>query len=284
MARNPFNYYYVPGLSPWPFLVALNIGSLCLSLVMWMHRSVDFMILLLPVLGVLLCLLCWWRNLLDEVDLGFHNRYVVKTYRDGVAIFIFSEAMMFFSLFWAFLYSSESPSASLDLLWPPLGVRCPKPFSTALFSTGLLISSSFYCVWAHKAMYSRDYSWAPIIGVAYSVLCGAVFLRYQFHEYYMNSFSMADSVFGSCFYILTGFHGFHVVIGSLWLLVSMFRLILGHFSRKRHFGLVACFWYWHFVDVVWVFVWLLFYLVMGGWLFEKWMAYKGLEKFIIPSE
>lgn len=244
----------------------------------------DFYITALPLTGLIYRINSWISDLLLEGDAGFHTTFVIKTYRDCVGIFIFREAIIFFSFFWAFLHSAISPSCNLDILWPPLGVRCPNPFSTALFSTNLLIASRFLCMLCHRSIKLGDYDYYPLLSLFLAIVCGSIFLVVQAYEYYKNSFCIADRVFGSCFYLLTGFHGFHVLLGVLWLSVSWLRLYFGHFSKMRHHGMRISFWYWHFVDVVWIFVWLLFYLWYGGWAFEKYIEYKGLSHLVVPRD
>lgn len=191
---------------------------------------------------------------------------------------------MFFSFFWAFLHSAISPSCNLDILWPPLGVRCPKPFATAWFRTNLLVARSFLCMLCHRAIKLGDYDYTPLGTLLLAIGCGVLFMVVQIYEYYKNSFSIADSVFGSCFYLLTGFHGFHVFVGVIWLIVTWFRLYLGHFSKIRHHGIRVSFWYWHFVDIIWIFVWFLFYLWFGGWAFEKYIKWKGLGHLVVIGD
>nr|URW97669.1 cytochrome c oxidase subunit III [Vignadula atrata] len=259
MHRIPYSRYYVPGLSPWPFVVGLCCNSLCVSLVLWCHRMDCFLLFSMTFLLILVTVIFWWRDLLREGDMGFHTRFVVKSFRDGVGFFIFSEIMFFMSFFWALFHSCLSPSSSVGCEWPPIGIRVPNPFSTALFNSCLLISSGVFCTYAHKSIIVKDYDYECFIGLSMTILCGIVFIFIQLREYYWNSFSIADSIYGSVFYMLTGFHGAHVIVGTTWLLVSFLRMLYGHFSKKRHFGLEACLWYWHFVDIVWIMVWFFVY-------------------------
>lgn len=146
VVRNPYNRYYVPRRSPWPVLLAWSVGGLCFTLVLWFHRKINFYFFLLPLVSLFRRLVCWWRDLIKERYMGVFTRFVIKTYRDGVFFFICREAIIFFSFFWAFFHSRWSPSTNLDMMWPPLGVRCPKPFRTALFRTSLLIRRRVFCV------------------------------------------------------------------------------------------------------------------------------------------
>nr|ACV65362.1 cytochrome c oxidase subunit III [Mytilus californianus] len=270
MVRNPFSRYYVPQPSPWPFLVSISINGSAVSLVLWLHRSPSILLSVLSVMGLVGGLSSWWRDLIREGDMGFHTRFVIKSFRDGVGLFIFSEVMFFFSFFWGFFHNALSPSCELGMRWPPPGIRTPNPMSTSLFETGLLISSGLFVTQAHKSLQMKDYDVGPFLGLVCTILCGSIFFSVQLREYYWNSFTISDSVYGSIFYLLTGFHGVHVVVGTLWLMVSLARLWRGDFSSRRHFGLEACIWYWHFVDVVWVALWCIVYVWFGGWLYMWW--------------
>lgn len=248
---------------------------MCVRLILWLHRTARYWLLGIRLLRLGLRLISWWRDLLREGDLGLHTRFVVKRFRDGVAIFILSEVMFFFSFFWSFFHSCLSPSIELGGRWPPPGIRTPNPVSTGLFNTTLLIRRGVFATYAHKSIISRDYDKGSFQGLGLTIVCGVLFFRVQLREYYWNSFTIADSVYGRTFYMLTGFHGIHVFVGTLWLIVRFGRLWFGHFRSRRHFGLEACLWYWHFVDVVWVFVWLFVYLWFGGWIYKWWFEYWG---------
>ena len=134
----------------------------------------------------------------------------------------------------------------------------------------MLLRRGAFVTYAHKSLKQGDYHKGPLIGVALAIMCGALFIFLQLREYYWNRFTIADRVYGSVFYIITGFHGIHVIVGTGWLCVSFFRLWLGHFTRHNHFGFTACLWYWHFVDVVWLVVWTLVYGWWGGHLYKMW--------------
>nr|UVH65885.1 cytochrome c oxidase subunit III [Perna perna]UVH65898.1 cytochrome c oxidase subunit III [Perna perna]WRV01109.1 cytochrome c oxidase subunit III [Perna perna] len=269
MHRNPFTRYYVPGPSPWPLVVGVCCNSLCVSLVLWMHRMQAEKLFLVTFLVLGLTATLWWTDVLREGDMGVQTQYVLKSYRDGMGLFIFSEIMFFFSFFWALFHNCLSPSGNIGCEWPPLGIRTLDPMSTALFNTFLLISSGSFCTYVHNTIRKQCYDSWCLINMLLTITCGVLFLVGQGNEYFFCSFSIADSVYGSTFYMLTGFHGGHVMVGTTWLIVSFFRMWRGHFSKDRHFGLEACLWYWHFVDVVWLFVWLIAYFWLGGMFSDK---------------
>ena len=264
MHRIPYSRYYVPGPRAWPFVVGLCCNRLCVSLILWCHRIECGKLFLSTFLLILATAIFWWRDLLREGDIGLHTWFVIKRYRDGVGFFIFSEVIFFIRFFWAFFHRCLSPARRVGCEWPPVGVRTPNPFSTALFNTCLLIRRGVFCTYAHKRITLKDYDYECFIGIILTISCGVVFIGVQLREYYWNSFAIADRVYGRVFYILTGFHGAHVIVGTSWLLVSFGRLWFGHFRKRRHFGLEACLWYWHFVDVVWILVWFLVYFWFGG--------------------
>nr|QKY75025.1 cytochrome c oxidase subunit III [Semimytilus algosus] len=271
MIRSPF---YRVSPSPWPPMVALCLLAMALMLVNWVYR-VEYSMDILLVGGTLLtgCLICWWRDLLREGDQGYHSKYVIKTFRDGMVMFIMSEVMFFMSFFWAFFHSSLSPNAEVGGNWPPMGVVTPNAFSVPLLNTWVLVTSGVAVNYANSSIKSCDYDYGSLASMVFTILCGLLFVSLQYIEYFENSFSVSDSVYGSSFYMLTGFHGAHVIFGSLFLIVSFGRLWLGHFLSHRRFGFEACVWYWHFVDVIWIVVYALIYVWGGGQLFNWWYSF-----------
>jgi heme/copper-type cytochrome/quinol oxidase subunit 3 len=177
-------------------------------------------------------------------------------------LFIASEVMFFFAFFWAFFHSSLNPSIGIGCQWPPKGIETLDPWSLPLLNTFILLSSGATVTWAHHAIIYGSFSNA-ILALGVTVGLGLIFSVVQAYEYLEASYGLTDSVFGSTFYMLTGFHGFHVFVGTLFLLVCLIRLNSGHFTRTHHVGFEAAAWYWHFVDVIWIFVFLFIY-VWGG--------------------
>nr|YP_010580950.1 cytochrome c oxidase subunit III [Mytilisepta virgata]UZT27173.1 cytochrome c oxidase subunit 3 [Mytilisepta virgata] len=271
VVRSP---YYRVSPSPWPPLVAFCLVNMAIGLVSWMYR-VNYSINIILVGGLLLvsCLYLWWRDVLREGDQGYHSKYVIKTYRDGMIMFIVSEVMFFFSFFWAFFHSSLSPNVEVGGNWPPCGIRSPNAFSIPLLNTWVLVTSGISVNYAHNSLKCRDYDYGSIIGMIFTIVCGIFFVKLQYMEYFSNSFCISDSVYGSVFYMLTGFHGAHVIFGTLFLMVTLGRLWFGHFLLNRRFGFEACVWYWHFVDVIWIAVYIFVYVWGGGQLFDLWYKY-----------
>lgn len=204
-------------------------------------------------LGLILLLLCffWWRDVCRESTFqGKHTVKVVRGLRIGVVLFILREVIFFFSFFWAYIHYSLNPQFG----WPPRGIEPLDALSVPLLNTILLLSSGATITWRHATLLRGRPQ-----GVLFTIFLGILFTLLQFMEYYTCSFGISDSVFGRIFYLATGFHGIHVVIGTLFIGVGAVRIRRGHFSALRHFGFEARAWYWHFVDVVWLFLFIIVY-------------------------
>jgi cytochrome c oxidase subunit 3 len=201
----------------------------------------------------------WWRDVRREATLqGLHTSEVELNIRWGIALFIVSEVLFFFSFFWAYFHIMLSPRLDVGLVWPPIGVLEFNPLLVPLLNTTILLSSGLTVTWAHHAIIISNYKEA-VLGLGLTVGLGVYFTLIQGYEYITSYFRLSDSVYGSCFFVATGFHGLHVLIGSTFLLTCLVRLYLGQFSSAHHFGLEAAAWYWHFVDVVWIFLFLRVY-------------------------
>lgn len=153
--------------------------------------------------------------------------------RLGIVLFIVSEVFFFFGFFWAYVHSSCSPAVELGSLWPPKGLTSVSALGLPLLNTALLLSSAATVTFSHTSLVSSKFL-AAVSGLLVTLGLGFAFLIFQLQEFKLCSFCISDSVYGSCFFLLTGFHGFHVLLGSLFLLESYFRLILMHFSPSRH--------------------------------------------------
>jgi len=192
------------------------------------------------------------------VYLGCHSRAVQVGLRLGFLLFILSEVALFFSLFWAYFHCSLSPAIELGSCWPPTGLVPIPPLSLPLVNTFVLLTSSVTLTCAHLQLLTWDLR-SCVLSFTLTLCLGAYFLTLQGIEYFHSTFSIADSAFGSIFFLLTGFHGFHVLLGIIFLIFMFFRLLSLHFTSTRHLGFVFSIWYWHFVDVVWLFVYLIVY-------------------------
>lgn len=239
--------------SPWPIFMSFSVFNLVIGLVAYMHRfdGSSFQ-LCLGLVNVLSVLFFWWRDVIREATFeGMHTLPVQKNLKFGVALFILSEVMFFVGFFWAYFHSSLSPSIQLGSVWPPVGITPIDPFGVPLLNTFILLTSGVTLTICHHAIVHGYYNLA-INSIVATIAYALVFTVEQFFEYLHSSFSINDGIYGSTFFMLTGFHGFHVIIGTIFIVVCAFRLELGHFTNTHHVGFESAAWYWHFVDVVWL--------------------------------
>nr|YP_010463767.1 cytochrome c oxidase subunit III [Lophogaster typicus]UUL70716.1 cytochrome c oxidase subunit III [Lophogaster typicus] len=253
-----FHPYHLVNMSPWPLFTAISAMTLTTGLVKWFTLSaMDLMIL--GLLLMLMLMLQWWRDVVREGTLqGFHSLSVKVGLQLGMILFITSEVLFFFSFFWAFFHSSLSPVFELGGLWPPSGIITFKWYGIPLLNTVILLSSGVTVTWAHHSILESKYN-ESILSLGLTVLLGIYFTMLQAMEYIEAPFCISDSVYGSTFFVATGFHGLHVIIGTIFLLVCLIRLFFFHMSSDHHFGFEAAAWYWHFVDVVWLFLYVMVY-------------------------
>ena len=246
--------------SPWPIISAFSALFLTFGGVMYMHGYIggDFL-WRFGVFMILYMMFCWWRDIIREATIeGQHTKAVQAGLRMGVILFIVSEIMFFFAFFWAFFHSSVNPSFTIGGVWPPAFLVILDPWKVPLLNTIILLSSGASVTWAHHAIVWGSKKEA-IFGLSITIVLAIFFTFQQVLEYLTAPFSISDGIYGSTFYLATGFHGFHVFIGTCFLIVCLFRLILDHFTRTHHFGFEAAAWYWHFVDVVWLFLFVTIY-------------------------
>nr|YP_010384981.1 cytochrome c oxidase subunit III [Xenophthalmus pinnotheroides]UPL64991.1 cytochrome oxidase subunit III [Xenophthalmus pinnotheroides] len=253
-----FHPYHLVDMSPWPLTGSISAMMLTTGLVKWFHQY-NMNLLLLSFVAILLTMIQWWRDVTREGTYqGLHTSVVMKGLRWGMILFIVSEVLFFFSFFWAFFHSSLSPTIEIGMCWPPAGINPFNPFQIPLLNTTILLSSGATVTWAHHAIMTSNHSQA-IQSLGLTIILGLYFTALQAFEYFEAPFSIADSVFGSTFFVATGFHGLHVIIGTSFLLVCFMRLYNYHFSSTHHVGFEAAAWYWHFVDVVWLFLYIFIY-------------------------
>jgi cytochrome c oxidase subunit 3 len=258
--------YHILPPSPWPLLTAFSALSLASGLIMFMH-SVPYGKLLLPV-GLLLTISMmgfWWADVIKESHAGDHTPVVQLHLRYGMILFIASEVMFFVGWFWAFFDASLFPKAveAVGGVWPPKGIEPLNPFKFPLLNTLILLCSGTTVTWAHHALIHGDRKGLKQ-GLWCTILLGMLFTSIQAWEYIHAPFAFKGNIFGATFFMATGFHGFHVIVGTIFLAVCQFRAYQGEFTPRQHFGFEAAAWYWHFVDVVWLFLFLSIY-VWGGW-------------------
>ena len=257
--------YHLVEPSPWPIVAAFAAFFLLSGLAFTFHRILyGSWILILGLLLTLTTMYFWFRDVAVEASyLGYHTFIVKKGLKYGFYAFIASEIMLFFGFFWAFFHSSLSPDLSIGNKWPPTGVIGIFPYFYPLFNTALLIISGFAVTWAHKGFGVGSYK-ESIDALLWTIGLGFFFVYLQGVEYYASTFNFSDSVYASVFYCLTGLHGCHVIVGALFLRVCLIRLLRNHFLRNHYLGFVCAIWYWHFVDVVWIGLFLSVYC-WGNW-------------------
>jgi len=252
--------YHLVDPSPWPFVISFGLFFLTFGTAMFFHGYLGSKLLAsLGFLIVIFTMYTWFRDIVREaVYEGQHTKQVQLGLRNGMLLFIFSELMFFVSFFWAFFHSSLAPTPEIGSLWPPLGIETVNAWHVPLLNTIILLSSGATITWAHHAIIFGDRKNA-ILSLIITVSLAIFFTFIQAYEYIESTFTISDSIYGTTFYLLTGFHGLHVIIGTIFIIVSTIRLINHHFTKQHHFGFEAAAWYWHFVDVVWLFLFVTLY-------------------------
>lgn len=279
--------FHMPRPSVWPLAGAFAAGLLALGAVLFMHKDFSiglsgFFTLLGRLFGgnpelaqdsysfsvenfglkgvflgfaaVLFVMWVWWRDVIKEAFVEKAHSPITKIgFRYGMALFISSEVMFFVAFFWAFFNASLFPGEALGGVWPPKDVEAIEAFDLPFLMTMVLLLSGCTVTWAHHAILENKQAEA-VRALAITVALGVVFTIIQGYEYHHAAFGFKDSVYSSAFYMATGFHGFHVLVGTIFLAVCLGRAMKGHFKPDSHFGFEAAAWYWHFVDVVWLFL------------------------------
>lgn len=250
--------YHIVNPSPWPLTGALSALLLTSGLVIWFHFNSTNLIIL-GLLGNILTIYQWWRDVVREGTFqGHHTPIVQKGLRYGIILFIVSEVFFFAGFFWAFYHSSLAPTHELGGYWPPAGIKPLNPLEVPLLNTSVLLASGVSITWAHHSLIEGNRK-HTIQALLITIALGVYFTLLQAAEYYEAPFTISDGIYGSTFFISTGFHGFHVIIGSTFLIICLLRQLNFHFTSKHHFGFEAAAWYWHFVDVVWLFLYVSIY-------------------------
>ncbi|MDA7947304.1 MAG: cytochrome c oxidase subunit 3 [Hyphomicrobiaceae bacterium] len=283
MAKSHANQhdYHLVDPSPWPIIGGLSAFITAVGLIIWM-RSMDggeglfglhgpyvFVIGAIFIAGTMFV---WWRDVIREAEVDGHHKPVVQLHlRYGMILFIASEVMFFVVWFWGFFDAALFPDEAVQVArteftggeWPPKGTSTFNPWQIPLVNTLILLTSGTTVTWAHHALLNDDRR-GLIVGLVLTIILGILFTSLQVYEYAVAPFSFSDSIYGATFFMATGFHGAHVIIGTIFLIVTLFRALAGHFTSKQHFGFEAAAWYWHFVDVVWLFLFSCIYVWAAG--------------------
>ena len=245
--------YHMVEPSPWPVLGAFSSLVLAAGALMFM-QDVTVWIMLIGVVLVLYTMFVWWRDVLREAtDRSEHTAVVQIGLRYGMALFIASEVMFFIAWFWAFYNAALFPSEAIGSAWPPEGIITFDAWDLPFLNTLILLSSGTTVTWAHHELRQGNQR-GLIRGLWLTIILGLCFTAIQIIEYSDAGFSFRGGIYGTTFFMATGFHGFHVIVGTIFLSVCLWRAYQGHFKPDQHFGFEAAAWYWHFVDVVWLFL------------------------------
>nr|UJI65679.1 cytochrome c oxidase subunit 3 [Basilia ansifera] len=251
--------FHLVNPSPWPIFSSFSIMFIMLGMIIMFKYQYIPILLMLGIIQLIICLIQWWRDIIRESTFqGHHTKKIMTNIKLGMIMLILSEIMFFSSFFWCFFHSSLSPSIELGMTWPPKGIIPFNPFQIPLLNTIILLSSGISITWTHNSILLKNFSQTSQ-SLFFTIIFGIYFIILQMYEYSIAPFSISDSIFGSIFFMATGFHGIHVMIGTLFLIICFFRHMNFHFSHYHHIGFEMAAWYWHFVDVIWLFLYLSIY-------------------------
>ncbi len=252
--------FHLVSPSPWPLYTCVSLLTLTTTGVLTMHGfTYADNFLYFALVSLVSSMSFWFRDVISEATyLGNHTLAVQRGINMGVALFIVSEALFFLAIFWAFFHSALSPTVELGAQWPPMGIDAVNPFELPLLNTVILLSSGVTVTYAHHSVIQGNRGGA-LYGLVATVLLAVIFTALQGVEYSVSSFTISDGTYGSCFYFGTGFHGLHVMIGTAFIAVGLWRVLAYHLTDNHHLGLESGILYWHFVDVVWLFLFISIY-------------------------
>nr|YP_010447253.1 cytochrome c oxidase subunit III [Sclerodermus sichuanensis]UTN43173.1 cytochrome c oxidase subunit III [Sclerodermus sichuanensis] len=248
--------------SPWPLLMSFSLMNLLMIMTMWfnnINNNFTTLIMFKIYIESVIIVTQWWNNINREAFYqGSHTILTQKNMKIGMIMFISSEVFFFISFFWTFFHMFLSPSIEIGTQWPPLNIHPFNNLSIPLLNTLILITSGISLTWSHHSLLKNNFKESSI-GLIITILLGLYFSSLQLMEYNEAPFSINDSCFGSIFFVATGFHGLHVIIGTTFLIVCLMKLLNLQYSPSHHFSFEAASWYWHFVDIVWLFLFINIY-------------------------
>lgn len=250
--------YFLLNLRPWPILISLNTFNIIISNIILINFKFNI-IIIINLLIIIIISIIWWRDIIRERTFqGNHNFYIINLIKLRIILFIISEIFLFISFFWNFLHNSLAPSIELGLNWPPKNIKFFNPLLIPILNTIILLTSRFTVTLAHFYLINNNKN-KTLIFINLTIILSIYFLILQIIEYKEATFTFSDSIFGSSFYIATGFHGIHVLIGTIFLIINLIRIIKLHFSFIHHIRFELAAWYWHFIDLIWLFLYITFY-------------------------
>lgn len=254
--------YHIVTASPWPFLCSMYVYITMVGGVLWLNEQwagLGLLFLHISVPIFIYSFYSWLKDVIKEGLEGYHTKAVQKSLQLGFLLFIISELMLFFSFFWAYFHFAINPAFSIGGEWPPLGIQEIDWRGLPLLNTVLLLSSGVTITWAHRSILSH-FRQQTLQALFLTILLGVIFLACQYTEYVTAPFSINDSCFGSIFFMATGFHGFHVFVGLLFLTTAFYRLYTYQMTTEHHLHFLVGAWYWHFVDIIWLFLFIVIYM------------------------
>ena len=252
--------FHLVNISPWPFFIGFASLFIAVGFIFYLHFYVlSSFIFCFSIFILIFISFLWWKDIIIESTFqGNHTKKVQTGLRFGILLFIISEFMFFFAFFWAFFSTGLTPSEFLGSFWPPPGIFVLNAWQIPFLNTCFLLLSGCSCTWVHNSILFGKRMEA-LLSLFLTIFLGLIFTLFQIFEYFESSFCFSDSVYGSIFFLATGFHGFHVLIGTNFLLACFIRLYCHHFTTEHHFGFESAAWYWHFVDCIWLFLFVAIY-------------------------
>lgn len=255
-----FYPYHLVTVRPWPLLRSFRLITILIGIVIYIYEFINIL-LIIGLILILIIIFQWWRDVIRESTYqGIHCNKIIIGIRVGIILFILSEVIFFISFFWTYFHIYLSPRIEIGNYWPLINLKVFNPYNIPLLNTLLLLSSGVSITWCHYRIINKNYEYR-VISIIITIILGVIFIIFQYLEYNESFFRIRDSIYGSIFYLTTGFHGLHVFIGTLFIIVSYLRLIERQYSNLHNFGFEASSWYWHFVDVVWIFLYLFIYWI-----------------------
>ena len=259
MAHEKNHDYHILNPSIWPFIGSIAAFVMLFGAVVFFHSENPWMFIA-GFVGVLFIMYVWWSDTVKENQVGDHTPVVLIGLRYGFILFIMSEVMFFLAWFWSFFKHALFPMDASGGVFPPTGIQTFDPWHLPLINTLILLCSGAAATWAHHAIAHDNDRKGLVNGLIVAIGFGVLFTGFQIYEYSHAAFTFSENIYGANFFMATGFHGFHVLIGTIFLLVCLIRAANGHFTPEKHIGFEAAAWYWHFVDVVWLFLFLVVYV------------------------
>jgi len=265
MAGHKNHDYHILPPSIWPLTGGLGAILMLVGAVLWFHDSGPWLALI-GLVVVLYTMWSWWGDVIAEGEAGEHTEIIQIGLRYGMVLFIISEVMFFAAWFWTFFKHALYPMGVIEGVtvtpgtWPPAGIETFDPWHLPLINTLVLLCSGCALTWSHHALVHEDNRQDVKYGLWLAIGLGVLFTVFQAYEYHHAEFAFSGNIYGASFFMATGFHGFHVIIGTIFMIVCLFRVYAGHFTQDQHVGFEASAWYWHFVDVVWLFLFAAIYI------------------------